>query len=336
MDDNRPGLVVLTGSQGERTCELIKNRIQLSCITAAKIEELDEPEKMIFTVFCPQDKHELESMYQEACGGLLSSDVMSAVILPFSPDSVTGFPVFLQKSDFAFEVLRRIVCYAGMHAGEATNLNLMLWDRAASLLPFFIHNMNNILARIMGNVELAEFHSSQPDRVKEKLSIALEGTEELRSFLERLAVYSTQDNDKREWTIGNEADIIEIGQMSSGTSVEFSYVEKSGMPRVLPVSKNLMNLLIGLMVASATISVNGVGSIEMLAAPRGEAAELRVRWNSTSMGSGLCPDNMNSAADLLTKVVLTAFHQGMSFKLNRWNSESGSASLLIPVSDEVL
>ncbi|MCD4774499.1 MAG: hypothetical protein K8S15_00430 [Candidatus Aegiribacteria sp.] len=335
MDNNRLGLVVFTGSEREKICESIQNRIPLSCITAEKLEEFDEPEKIIFTVFCPRDKHELESMNQKAGEWLQFSDLLSTVILPFSPDSVTGFPLFLQESDFSFEVLRRIVCYAGMYAGEAVNLNRILWERAGSLLPFFLHNMNNILARIMGNVELAEFHSSRADKVKEKLSIALEGTEEMRNFLERLAIFSTTDDDKSEWTIGNEADILELGQMSSGTSVEFSYEEKSGMPRNLPVSKNLMNLLTGLIVASATISVNGVGFIEMFAAPRGGAVEFRIKWtSSSSKGSGVCPVKMDSAADLLTKVVLMAFHAGMSFKLNSWNSESGSASLLISVSHE--
>jgi hypothetical protein len=336
MDDSRLGLVVLTGSEREKICESIRNRIPLPCVTAEKIEELDDPEKTIFMVFCPQDMHELERMRQEAGRWLPSSDVMSVVVLPFSPDSGAGFPVFLQRSDFSFDVLKRMVCYSGTYAEEATNLNRVLWERTGSLLPFFIHNMNNILARIMGNVELAEFHTSRPDKVKEKLSIALEGTEELRSFLERLVVYSTPDDDESEWTIGNEADILELGQMSSGTSVEFSYEEKSGMPRRLPVGKNLMNLLTGLIVASATISVNGVGSIEMLAAPREEGAEFRVRWTSASKGSGLCLDKMDSAADLLTSVVLMAFHAGMSFKLNSWNSESGSASLTISVTDKAL
>ncbi len=335
MDNSRQGLVVLTGSERENICELIEGRIPSSCITVEKLKELDYPERMIFAIFCPCDKKELEIMYTETEGKHLSPDVLSAVILPFSPDSGTGFPVFLQMCDFSLDVLRKMICYAGIDAGEAANLNLILWERTGSLLPFFLHNMNNILARIMGNVELAEFHSSQSDKVKEKLSIALEGTEELRSFLERLAIYSTPDV-KSEWTLGNEADILELGQMSSGTSVEFSYEEKEGMPRKLPVSKNRMNLLIGLIVASTTISVNGIGSIRMIASPRGNAAEFRIKWTSPPKGSGLCLNNMDSAADLLTRASLMAFHTGMIFKLNRWNTENGSVSLLVPVSKKVL
>jgi hypothetical protein len=188
----------------------------------------------------------------------------------------------------------------------------------------------------MGNIELAGFQCGRTDKVKEKLSIALEGTEELRSFLERLSVYSMPNNDESEWTPGNEADVVELSQMSSGTSVKFTYEEKSGIPRRIPVRKNLIKLLTGLISASATISVNGCGSIEMSVSPQGEAVEFRLNWNSSTKGSGLSPNSMDSAADLLNRAVLMASCARLSFRLGAWNSECGSASLLVPVNDENL
>ena len=243
MDAGRPWSVVLTGSRKKEVLDWIDDRIPFPCVTFENLEKYDDSGRMFFPVFCPCDNQELRRMYQETGSDLLSSGFLSAVLLSFPPDSGAGFPVFLHQSDFAFKVLRRIACSAGMHADSAANLNCILWERTGSLLPFFIHNMNNILARIMGNIELAEFHSGKTDKVKEKLSIALEGTVELRSFLERLSVYSTSDNDDSEWTLGNVADVLELSQMSSGNSVKFTYEEKSGMPRKIPVRKNLMNRL---------------------------------------------------------------------------------------------
>ena len=336
MDASRPESIILTGSRKKEILEWIDDRIPFPCLMYENPEKYDNSGRMFLVLFCPGDNQELEKMYQKVGRSLLSSGVPAAVVLSFPPDFGTGFPVFLNKSDFAFRILSRMACYAGVLAGEAVNLNCILWERTGSLLPFFIHNMNNILARIMGNIELAGFHSGQTDKVKEKLSIALEGTEELRNFLERLSVYSTADDDDSEWSLGNEADVLELSQMSSGTSDKFTYEEKSGMPRKLHVRKNLMNLLTGLIAASATISVNGCGSVEMSASLQGEAAEFKVNWNSTSKSSGLCPNSMDSAADLLTRAAMLASHSALSFRLNVWNRDGGSASLLVPVNDENL
>jgi len=327
--------VILTGSRKKEVLEWIDDRIPFPCVMFENLLKYDDPGRMLFVIFCPGDSQELENMYQEAGSCLFSSGVPSAVVLSFTPDPGNGFPVFLHRSDFAFMVIKRMACFAGAHAWEAVNLNCILWERTGSLLPFFIHNMNNILARIMGNIELAEFHSGKTEKVKEKLSIALEGTEALRSFLERLSVYSTPDDDDSEWTLGNEADILELSQMSSGTSVKFTYEEKKGIPRKIPVRKNLMNLFTGLITASATISVNGCGSVVMSASPQGEATEFRVTWNSPSSGSGLCPNSMDSAADLLTRAALMASNAGLSFRLEEWTREGGAASLLVSAREEI-
>ncbi|MCK5114972.1 MAG: hypothetical protein KAR44_00090 [Candidatus Aegiribacteria sp.] len=334
MDAGRPGAVVLWGSRREEIYKWINDRIPFPCVLLNDLEKYDGPGRMIFGVFCPADSQELENLYREAGRDFLSSAVPSAAILTFAPDAGIGFPILLHRSDFTLELLRRMACSAGMHADSAASLNCILWERTGSLLPFFIHNMNNILARIMGNIELAEFHSGRTDKASKKLSIALEATDELRSFLERLSVYSMPDDDESEWTSGNETDVLELTRMSSGTSVKFTYEEKGGMPGKIPVRKNLMNLLTGLIAAAATISVNGCGSIEMSVSPQEEAVEFRLNWNSSSKSSGLCPNSMDSAADLLNRAALIAVTAKLTFRLGAWNSEGGSISLLVPIDKE--
>ena len=334
MDAGRPGSIVLTGSRNKEVSEWIDNRIPSPCVLLKNLEMYDDSGRMLFVIFCPGDNQELDKMYRENGGFLLSSAVPSAVILTFTPGTGTGFPILLHQSDFSFKILRKITCSGGMHVDSALSLNCILWERTGSLVPFFIHNMNNILARIMGNIELAEFHSGRTDKVKEKLSIALEGTEELRSFLERLSVYSMHDDDESEWTSGNEAGVLELTRLSSGKSVDFRYEEKSGLPRKIPVRKNLMNLLTGLITASATISVNGCGSVDMSVSPQGKTLEFRVNWNSTMKNSGLCTNSLDSAADLLDRVALMASATERSFRLETWNSEGGSASLVVPTNEE--
>ncbi len=334
MDAGRPGSVVLTGSRKEEVYEWIDGRIPFQCVLLKDLEKYDDPGRMLFAILCPGDSRELEEIYNEIGEDLISSAVPSAVVHSFAPDIGIGFPILLHRSDFALKLLRRMTCSAGMHADFASNHNCILWERTGSLLPFFIHNMNNVLARIMGNIELAEFHNGRTDKVKEKLSIALEGTEELRNFLERLSAYSIPDDDESEWTPGSGADVLELSQMSSGTSVQFTYEEKSGIPMKIPVRKNLMNLLTGLIAASATVSVNGCGSVEMLVSLQEDALEFRVNWRSSMKSAGLCSGSMDSAADLLNRAALMASAAKLSFRLWAWNSEGGSASFLVPVNKE--
>ena len=334
MDAGRPGSVVLTGSRKEDVSEWINGRIPFRCILLKDLEEYNDPGRMLFAILCPGDNQEIEKMYGKTGRDLISSAVPSAVVHSFPPDIGIGFPLLLHRSDFAFKLLRRMTCSTGIHADSASNLNCILWERTGSLLPFFIHNMNNVLARIMGNIELAEFHSGRTDKASEKLSIALEGTEELRNFLERLSVYSIPDDDESEWTARSGADVLELSQMSSGTSVEFTYEEKSGIPRKIPVRKNLMNLLTGPIAASATVSVNGCGSVDMSVSPQGDTLEFRFKWSSSMKSTGLCPGSVDSAADLLNRAALMASAAKLSFRLGAWNSEGGSASLLVPVNKE--
>jgi len=333
MNDYRPGLVVFSGSEREDVFELLKDRIPLRCATVKSQEELDGSDGMIFRVFCPGDDRELMTMYSGLQETEFSSGLLTAAVLSFTPGLYTGSRILLQKDEFSFRILRRMTGFAGMHGRAPTNLNSMLWETAGSLLPFFIHNMNNILARVMGNAELAEFHRNQPDKVSEKLSIALEGAEELRSFLEKLVIYFIPDDDDSEWTKGNQAALVEIGKMSSGTSVEFSYRDDAGMPSGLPFRKNLINVLIGLITASATISVNGCGSIELAAVPHGKSVEFNVKWSSSFRNSRLCTNSIDFAGNMLTRAALTASSAGISLIMGEWSNEKGAASLIVPIND---
>ncbi len=334
MNNIRSQPVILFGSQRKEVLDWIGESIPYPCLPEENYDALMDTGKLFFIIFCPSDDKELEEMYSKAGRKLAASGVPSAVVLSFMPDSVSRFPIILNRCEFSAALLRRIVCFAGIHSDEKMNINRVLWERTGPILPFFIHNMNNILARIMGNIELAEFHTGRTDKVRDKLAIALEGTEELRIFLERLAVYSTHDDDDNEWTLGNEAEMLELGQMSSGTSVKFTYEEKSGMPRKLPISRNLLNQLTGLIVSSATVAVNGCGALEISVSPRCGTAEFRISWSSHSKGPGLCSNSSESAADMLTQAALMASGSGCSFRIDSWSDECGSASLLVPVSQE--
>ncbi|MEN8209125.1 MAG: hypothetical protein ABFR50_07720 [Candidatus Fermentibacteria bacterium] len=334
MDAGRPGSIAIAGSRKEEVHKWIENRIPFPCVLLKDLDEYDDPGRMLFAVLCPGDNGELENMYLETGNDLLSSAVPSLAVLSFPPGVGITFPILLHQSAFSLKLLRRITCSAGIHTDAAVNLNSIGWERTGSLLPFYIHNMNNVLARIMGNIELAELLGGTPGKVKEKLSIALESTEDLKRFLEKLTFYSITDGDKSEWTAGSAVDVLELCQMSSGTSVEFTYEEKSGVHGSVPVRKNLMNLLTGLIAASAIVSVNGCGSVKMSVAPHREALEIRVAWSSSQKSAGLCPGSMDSAADLLNRAALMALSAKLYFRLGAWNSDGGSVSLLVPINKE--
>jgi hypothetical protein len=333
MDDTVSWKVLLTGSMKDEIRTQIDCETVFSCDSPDDREELFHPGRIALVIFCPGDEKELEKWFAESGRSIRSSGMPAAIVLPRQQDTETDFPVTLVRSDFAAGVIRKLAASVSAVEYGSEDLSNFQWERIGSLQPFLIHNMNNILARIMGNIELAGFHNGNVEKIGEKLAHALEGAEELRRFLEQLARYSMLEDIDVEWTPGNGETVNEFGQMSSGTAVEFSYQEMSGIPRRLPYSSKLLNLITGLISASATVAVNGCGLIDMTAFPRdGRLVEFRVSWNSSSSGSGLCSNSMDSAACLLSSAALLALRFGLMFRLDGWDTKAGSASLSVPIS----
>lgn len=328
--------VILTGSKAGEIEKNIAHKLAVKCFIVENPDDLRDLNSAVFVVICPGNASELNSIYS---GGFITDvfeEACVVVIASFPLNESSGRPViFLRESDFAYEILVSLSSIISVSSMNTVFLNLLMWGRTGVLLPFFIHNMNNMLARIMGNLELAEYYISSEDKLKEKISVALEGSIDLRNFLERLSTYTTIDLDSDDlWTPGSEVEVLELGHMSSGTSVEFTHTENGSIPKKLNIKNRTLNSLLGILSSSATLSVNGCGAVHLESSGIRDVVSFMIEWTSSSKESGLCPKNMLSAADLLSAAAVLASHAGVFFRLDEWDTNGGSVSIAIPVHED--
>ena len=333
--EKKTGTVSLIGSEAGRIANCIAQSLPVPFRVIENLSELQDQNSSTFIIICPFDNSELNSLYSSSSDSAVLRESLSAVIAPFDLDESSIEPeIILRESDFACKLLSQMSGMICISFASTMFSNFFTWERIGALLPFFIHNMNNMLARIMGNIELAEFHSANPIKVKEKLAVALEGAEDLRNFLEKLSTHSSfYGNPDDLWTPGNEKAVLEMGQMSSGTSVEFTFTKSGEIPERLPVRKWILNSLIGILSAAATLSVNGCGAVHMEVSRLRETVNFAIKWNRSSRDS-LSEWKLLSTADLVATAAALASHSGVFFRLDEWSVAQGDIHVAVPVNDE--
>ncbi len=332
--EKKTGTVALIGSEAGRIAKSIGESLPVPFRVIENLSELRDQNISTFIIICPFDNSELNLLYSGSSDSAVLRESLSAVIAPFALGGSSIEPeIILRESAFAFTVLSRISGLICVSLLSSMFSNFFMWERIGALLPFFIHNMNNMLARIMGNIELAEFHSGNIDKVKEKLAIAFEGAEDLRNFLEKLSAHSScyGINDDL-WTPGNEKAVIEMGYMSSGTSVEFTCTRSGDIPEILPVRKWILNSLIGIISAAATISVNGCGSVHMEVSRIKETVNFIMKWSRSSRDN-LSEWKLLSTIDLIATAAVLASHSGIFFRLDEWSVAQGAVYAAVPLNN---
>ena len=333
--EKKTGTVTLIGSEAGRIANSIAQSIPVPFRVIENLGELRDQKSSTFIIICPFDNSELNSLYSGSSDSAVFRETLSAVVAPFAMDGSSIEPeIILRESDFACKLLSQMSGMICVSFASSMFSNFFTWERIGALLPFFIHNMNNMLARIMGNIELAEFHSGNIPKVKEKLAIALEGAEDLRNFLEKLSAHSScWGNYDDLWTLGNEKAVLEMGQMSSGTSVEFTCTKSDDIPDRLPVKRWILNSLIGILSAAATISVNGCGAVHMEVSRMRETVIFTIKWNRSSKAN-FSEWKLLSTADLIATAAVLASHSGVFFRLDEWNIAQGVVYVAVPLNNE--
>ena len=333
--EKKTGTVALIGSEAGRIANIIAQSLPVPFRVIENLSELQDQSSSTFIIICPSDDSELNAFYSSSSDSPVLREFLSAVIAPFAPAESSVEPeIILRESDFACKLLSQMSSMICVSFASSMFLNFFTWERIGALLPFFIHNMNNMLARIMGNIELAEFYSANADKVKEKLAFALEGAEDLRNFLEKLSNHSSfYGNPDDLWTPGNEKAVLEMGQMSSGTSVEFTFAKSGDIPDRLPVRRWILNSIVGILSAAATISVNGCGEVHMEVSRMRETVHFTIKWNRSS-GDNISEWKLLSTADLIATATGLASHSGVFFRLDEWSAAKGNIHVAVPVDNE--
>ena len=286
-------------------------------------------------VICPGDAHELRVMAGTLSAGPGSSSGRLAAFAPFSVGSpVDGCPICLRTGDTGVRILSSLYGYRISEGGSSPGFTGSLWMRAGALLPFFVHNINNILARIMGNAELARMYSARPDAASEKLGSALAGVEDLRKYVHRLAEISTARESPLPWNTEMIDELGLSGRMFCGRSVEYTLHDYDGPPAALAVGASRVELTVGLASAAAAAGVNGCGEISLAVSLRDGWLEFHLTWRSGSGRTGLIEDGLLASARLMAVCASCCRDFDITMLMDEWNGDQGGVSLMVPLDTE--
>lgn len=274
-------------------------------------------------IMFPSDPEELARLSKGITG---RPAVAAADFVPRFPPP--GVPVCIRTGDQGLHILSGMFhSFAILERGDAA-LQLALWQSAGALLPFFVHNMNNLLARIMGNTELARIYADRPDTAGEKLDSAMAGVEELRDFVQRLARMSMVLDDDSDWTAERLEGLERTGMMLSGRAVDFTFERGEDTPERIPTPAGRLDLAVTLAAASATMKVNGCGRIAISVSGDGGYLRFSIDWESKPGQAGLLSGTDESSLELLSTAAAWSAFCGFRLLIHRWNGREGKVSLL--------
>jgi hypothetical protein len=328
-----PGRVLLAGRSAEKVAGTLAERMPVASFTPVALESA-RIEEASMILLCPADLEDLQSLCRGMGGITVRPGTVICVVAPFRVDLPSGFgpAIVIRSGPCGCDLLLQLFSFGFPAAGRDIVYRQLAMATTGMLLPYFVHNVNNILTRVMGNAELAGLQLADGAKARSRLDMALEGVEELRSFLSRLAGHQAPIGRGYEaWSAGCETRVLEIGRMSSGTSVEFRHCMDDSLPRVLEVDRWELNTLLGCVVAASTICVNGCGSVTMHSHAVNGEARFEVSWTSTS-GESLQSDQICGSALLpLSMAAVFSPPAGVTFQLGEWDRNGGSLSLSIPL-----
>jgi len=324
------GRVLLSGSEAGRLSSSLLERYPQVNIAVVSLRDFAQVTCRDFAILCPADEAELQQMTID----LPSPGSVQPYLTVLAPSELEIHAdeplIILRECSTAFDILMNMPNLGLPMTGQTPVSDLLSLARSGVLLPFFFHNINNILTRILGNVELAGFDLEDRDKLKRRLNNALEGAEELREFLSDLSLLAHGSGQSSiEWTPGHTQEIYEIGRMSSGTSVEFTHLSDPDLPDYLPVSRNSLNSLLGALSGAATLFVNGCGSVHLDSKSTGSTVQFILEWHSTSGSGTRSAHQNNSALILLAWTAMLSPPAGVTFVLDEWSEDKGRAMLIV-------
>lgn len=326
-----PAGILLAGSGSNAAEELIGEVLAGGIEHAADLRDLASGEFSGLHVLCPSDEAELLCLTEALgrCGPPSAPAVAFAGFRSGIPPAAA--PAFLGMCGFSARVIARLAGWRSLLSRGTDSLQPLKWLVTGALMPFFVHNMNNLLTAVMGNTELAVMCLERGGRADMKLSSAMKGIEELRDFIERMALPLPKREGARIWDPSRLEDMASFAGLFCGRSVEFSVEKDEALQAPLPAEGYLVDTVLALAEASAAIMINGCGRLRLGSRLEEMFAELTVKWESAPGASGLCEDPSSSAAELLAAAVEAASASGLRTTLHGPNpEEDGAFSVFLP------
>lgn len=319
-----PRNLVLRGTRSPRAEEGLARHTGLA--TAAEAGDAPSLEGLLL-LLCPEDGEELSGLLEEIPELPAGKGTMIAVLTGTGMEAMQeGRYLLLPECDLTFRLLAAIPGYLVMAMRDGGLRRTPLWQVTGALLPFFVHNMNNLLARIMGNAELARMYCGRPEEAGRKLDSALAGVEEMRAFVRNLAALSVNSGADSAGTPAFPAELERTARMFCGRSVDLTFRTAGDFRDAMSIQSTHLRLAARLLSASAAVMVNGSGSILIEAELLPEGLRVGTGWTAGAGGSsGLVEDGEGAAVDLMAVCAAVCAVSGLGMKVERWDSVSGGA-----------
>ncbi len=241
--------------------------------------------------------------------------------------------VYVPESDFGMEFAANLAAHNYVSPKMEDLYHVLHWAKTGTLMSFLVHNMNNVLTRIMGNVELATLFSGDPDKQAEKLEIAVEGSETMRDILSDISKYSKVIEDDGEvWCTAYLDSLLKMAEMSAGNSVEMTVrgIEDNVQ---FPVQRLKYDSMLGAMFATATLSVAGNGGMEISLQKTEYSIGISIDWTSQKSDDEIAKSFYERALVLMRTLAVLAPSAGTAYVIEHWSRTTGRSLLTVPIED---
>lgn len=197
-------------------------------------------------------------------------------------------------------------------------------EALGSLVSSFVHNLNNYLVGILGNIDLAGLYPDDPVNSTARIADARKATMKIRDFLSELVRYRPRDGD---WSPESVLDTAAVARLACGRSMSLETEGTGDLPDSLPVPDTAFRAVLLGLLSWAVRSLAGAGSIRLLVGVRPDAVELTVSWERIG-GPGT--DDMPVPVGTATWVEPLASGEGMTLRMGDAGPGYGSATLSVP------
>ncbi len=191
------------------------------------------------------------------------------------------------------------------------------------LLPYFVHNINNLMVGVMGNLDLAEMFMPEIEKVAPKLNAARAATGSVVDFIRDIsAIHAPLSEVEVSWEDLNR--VITTLKAACGRSVSTDGLDRLKLHKGIPCgnSGSLLNTVRGMGVW-CVLCMGGNGSVE------GTVNEGRITlcWNRPpGSGKSHMPGG-ESASEVLNITGGMAVSAGYRLIVENWTDSTGTVTL---------
>ncbi len=193
------------------------------------------------------------------------------------------------------------------------------------MLPYYLHNANNLMVGVMGNLDLAGMFMPDTEKVRPKLAGARAATGSVVDFMRDIAS-SIPSGDTLSFDEDSVQKCLVLLKAGCGRSVNCDGLDEIALGGAIDCTNagSALSSFLGVS-AWAVLSLGGSGAISGSFSQR----KLSLKW-SRAEGSGLpyMPGSENLSSILASAAGL-AVSAGLIFVVENWTENSGEVSLVI-------